>query len=426
MDFVRCCEYHAVRYGLSPDDAKYWVCAYANRQHSLETDLGVDPAKSSFNRAMKEASGVLLVCDMDVVAISRIWVDFELYRTVAMDSGLDVVIHANGKPHLIAAEALPNESPYQKNKREQEFPFERVCNKIMEVELERGDSSMLIDKVRILNTMIGHRALDDHSVLKRAEIRDTNDSKYLEDQELYALSNNAIKAELACKAISVSLSEEGQTCNDFHGFDLLKLIGKDTLRKTILFNDIVSLDSVTDDVFATLVKLSNATPVERFEINAKGCRNLTNEALEKVQFTSNLLHLLLNIGYARNLTNEALIGFTSKIPSSLKTLYLDFSGFKTPDGNYMPKRYSNLLGAIARNIPPELSVFKFVSTLDDDDGGLEGLLDLIRSLPSTMKTISFTFEQWDNFESHMITAIGKALPTTLEAFSMNIYVSYGL
>ncbi len=95
---------------------------------------------------MTLSSGVLLVCDMNVVAISRFWVDFELYRTVAMVSGFDMVIHANGKPHLIAAEGLPNESPYQKNKREQVFPFEHVCQKVLEVEFQEGNSSMLINK----------------------------------------------------------------------------------------------------------------------------------------------------------------------------------------------------------------------------------------------------------------------------------------
>jgi len=298
LDFIRCCEYHAVRYGLSPDEASYWVCAYANRQHSLGTDLGADPAQSSFNKAMLLANGVLLVCDIDVVASSRIWVDFELYRTVAMDAGLDVIIHFNGSPHLIAANLLPNESPYQKNKREQHFPFEHLCKKLLECELHKGNSSVLIDKIRILNTMIEHRPLDSDDVLKRAEKQDFDDPKYQQDLKFYALSDNAIRAELAIKAISIALSTDGQDCKSFYGFDLLQLIEMDTTRKNILLNDIVSLDSVTDDVLVTLTKLADRKSIERFEINVKGCRNLTNEALEKIKFSSNLKHLSFNLGYA--------------------------------------------------------------------------------------------------------------------------------
>ena len=421
LDFIRCCEYHAVQYRLSPDEAKYWVCAYSNRQHDLGTDLGSDPAQSSFNKAMALANGVLLICDMNVVVTTRIWVDFELYRTVAMDAGLDIVIHANGSPHLIAADSLPNESPYQKNKREQAFPFQHICKKMMEVQLHRGDSSMEIDKVRILNTMINHTPLDDNDVLKRAEAQDPKDPRYKEDLKKYSLSDNAVRAEMACKTVSVALST-GQDCTNFYGFDLLKIIGMDALRKTILLNDIVSLDSVTDDIFTTLVKLASKKSVQRFEINAKGCRHLTNGVLQKIKFYDHLKHLSLNLGYARNITNDALKNFTSKIPSSLHTLELDFSGFKNPEGDYNPKRYGDLLKALAKNIPSDLKAFTLVSTLDDEDGGLNSLLKLVGSL-SSATSISITFEQWDNFTSEMIVDIAKTLPNTLANFTMYFYVS---
>ncbi len=57
-------------HNLDPSRAKYWVCAYANRQHDLGADLGSDPSKSSFNVAMKMAGGVFLVIDPKVVVTS--------------------------------------------------------------------------------------------------------------------------------------------------------------------------------------------------------------------------------------------------------------------------------------------------------------------------------------------------------------------
>jgi hypothetical protein len=74
LHFISLCEYHATKHELSASQAKYWVCAYANRQHDLGADLGTDPATSSFTRAMMLAKGVLLVIDPAVTAISRIWV----------------------------------------------------------------------------------------------------------------------------------------------------------------------------------------------------------------------------------------------------------------------------------------------------------------------------------------------------------------
>lgn len=45
LDFILCCEYHAMSHNLKPSEAKYWVCAYANRQHDLGQDLGTGKLK---------------------------------------------------------------------------------------------------------------------------------------------------------------------------------------------------------------------------------------------------------------------------------------------------------------------------------------------------------------------------------------------
>jgi len=100
LDFVKCCEMHAIYNGLQPNEAKYWVCAHANRQHDLGTDLGTDPSKSSFSEAMKLAEGVLLVCDPKLVVTTRIWVDYELFRTIKANDMLDIVIFRNGSSLL--------------------------------------------------------------------------------------------------------------------------------------------------------------------------------------------------------------------------------------------------------------------------------------------------------------------------------------
>ena len=60
-----------------PEKTAYWVCAYANNQHELGTDLGTDPMESSFLKAMQLSAGVLLVLDLEATAFSRIWCCFE-------------------------------------------------------------------------------------------------------------------------------------------------------------------------------------------------------------------------------------------------------------------------------------------------------------------------------------------------------------
>ncbi len=148
LDFIKCCEGHAMMHRLDPSVASYWVCAYANRQHDLGSDLGTDPTKSSFNRAMQLAKGVLLVVDPRVVVTSRIWVDYELFRTIQSKCMLDFAIFNQGIVSLIADEALANEHPYQRNIRENKFPFEEVCDKFFQLQLHSGEASLEIDKVR--------------------------------------------------------------------------------------------------------------------------------------------------------------------------------------------------------------------------------------------------------------------------------------
>ncbi len=169
-------------HGLNPSEAQYWVCAYANRQHDLGADLGTDPSKSSFNAAMKMAQGVFLVVDPNVVVTSRIWVDYELYRTIRTNSMLDIGVFNKGKVHLIADKDLLYETPYQKNRREIEFPFEEVCERFLNVELYKGEASEEMDRVRILNVMSDNRNnLNDRSIIDRIEKGDSFDAKFVED-----------------------------------------------------------------------------------------------------------------------------------------------------------------------------------------------------------------------------------------------------
>ena len=54
-------------------------CAYANRQHDLAKELVMDPSQTSFFRAMKLASGVLLILDDKATPFTRIWCAYEEY-----------------------------------------------------------------------------------------------------------------------------------------------------------------------------------------------------------------------------------------------------------------------------------------------------------------------------------------------------------
>ena len=76
VNFVSCLEKHLAVRGLSPE-SPYWVCAYANNQHTLDKEITEDPRETAFYRAMKASEGVLLILDKDATPFSRIWCCFE-------------------------------------------------------------------------------------------------------------------------------------------------------------------------------------------------------------------------------------------------------------------------------------------------------------------------------------------------------------
>jgi hypothetical protein len=62
-------------------------------------------------------------------------VDYEIFRTIEAKADLDVIIYNDGKAHMIAGTAIPNEVPYQKNRREMSFPFKSVWSSFANIAL---------------------------------------------------------------------------------------------------------------------------------------------------------------------------------------------------------------------------------------------------------------------------------------------------
>ena len=74
--FLMCLRRHALLRELERLEA-YWVCAYANNQHTLDLAISRNPRKTSFYKAMQLCRGVLLVLDSEATPFTRIWCCFE-------------------------------------------------------------------------------------------------------------------------------------------------------------------------------------------------------------------------------------------------------------------------------------------------------------------------------------------------------------
>ena len=152
FDFIRCCEKHAQLREI--EDPSYWICGYANRQHSLDTEINfVDLTETSFYRAMQKADGVLLILDQEATPFARMWCSFEIYIAITSKVKLDVAAcRADGLPSLLIQGMLPNEPQRAKMVREMEFPHSLMKAGVLQ-QLEEGGCYLQADREKILKFM---------------------------------------------------------------------------------------------------------------------------------------------------------------------------------------------------------------------------------------------------------------------------------
>ena len=85
LSFIDRCVFHARKYNTkwsaqgpifdenAFNNYSYWVCAYANNQHELATEIVRSPLQSPFMKALTASNGTLLMLDQKGMPFSRIW-----------------------------------------------------------------------------------------------------------------------------------------------------------------------------------------------------------------------------------------------------------------------------------------------------------------------------------------------------------------
>ena len=92
----------------------YWVCAYANNQWTLASELVEDLAETSFARAMRISMGTVSVVDRSAGCFGRIWCVYELsgIRSTARTRGVQVrYCDGEGVGLLWCSRTVPSPSP---------------------------------------------------------------------------------------------------------------------------------------------------------------------------------------------------------------------------------------------------------------------------------------------------------------------------
>lgn len=329
LDFIACCEEHAAqRQLLGPTEASYWICAYANRQHDLGSDIAADPDASSFRRAMLLANGVLLILDPKATPFARIWCDFELYRTVLEPTKLlDIVTLCEGCPRLLADGLLPGdgargrEYTFEKTEREQDFPINLIRAGLL-ARLERGEASREIDKVRILNCMKRNfLSLDDAAVLQTLE----------EDRDVYDTANVVLHGRLAI-AVWPQAVKKGLVLD----LELPAVLRRD-VRRTGLLLDLQQFEEATD---SELEALAQGLPLslQTLTLYLSECPRVTDAGLAALAqaLPPGLLELELGLSDCGAITVVGVRALARLLPAGLVALRLDLErsaighGFSSP------------------------------------------------------------------------------------------------
>lgn len=297
LDFITCCDKHSkVRHLPS---AAYWVCAYANRQHELDQEIGLpDLRDTSFYKAMQEADGVVLILDAEAMPFQRMWCSFEIYKAITTEKKLDVaaVTRSNGgacEGSIIIEDSLPWEPTRGKIVRQQAFPHHLLVEGMWR-RLERGGCSVEADIERILH-FIGQDVAEDHPEV--AALPDEAGRIAKRREIALRKANGSLKAYFAISAwpfavefgLVQNFAEGDRICN------LVELLRLDIERTKLSFS-VAHIEGVED---YDVQDIADALPpnLTELELSFEGCRQITKEGVcqFKGKFNQGLVALSLTL-----------------------------------------------------------------------------------------------------------------------------------
>jgi len=408
LDLIQCCEQHAVMNNLSSVEATYWIASFALRENEFGAQSNL--SSSAFTKAIAKAKGVLLISDPNVTVANRVWIHYELIQAVDLQKKIDIAIFDEGKLKIKTEYEFPHETKYQHRTREQEFPTKKFTEKFLAADLLKAESWQKTDKIRILNTLCSRKgSIDDGSVLN------SSSKDIIENLDVV---HSSLRAQIASRAIVSAITTDGQNIRDYFGSNLFETIKSSNDRKVVIY-DLFELDCVSDEAFISLID-TLGPETEMFGLNVNNCSGLTDACLKDIVFPAQLKKLKLDIGKAHNISNKSLLTLAEKIPSNLEYLFLDVSGYKSPNGTYLP-RFNDHLNALSLAMPGSgLDTFALNTNLDDSERSPSALLDLANSLPGRLKTFSLTLRWGQGKTGSWLPKFVANLPHTVEHLSLAI------
>jgi hypothetical protein len=271
----------------------YWMCAFANNQHKLSSELVDDPRGSSFFKALGLCEGVVLLLDRHspAAAFQRLWCNFEI--NAATDKHrhllLDIVAADEcGELHVLTdgmtvaesrKEAASQECPWLTSgrttqaTREEQFPI-LMMHQGLNVKIIDAKVSSAQDRVHILNNILGH-------LLSAApDLSNT----------IYDEVDNRLRSRFAMLSLRSALQHYPSVdISDNGNLPIARVLREDPTMETLQL-DLSSCWRMTDSCLRALASCIPTSPTQLKRVNLKFnlCYQLTCiapllQALGKVQ-----------------------------------------------------------------------------------------------------------------------------------------------
>jgi len=415
--FVQCVSEHFRLRHLSKNTA-VWVCAYANNQHELGTDLVANPEKTSFFRAMRISIGVLLILDDLATPFQRIWCCFE--ESVAVTDTqrsatmlLDIAIVHDGCAHVItdgvAPEDVANRQSWRgeedewriKGLRENIFPNDLVVQAITNIEIENASATQLLDKHRILNSVAKRpeHELDLHPESSHPRYDEVN-------RVLRAIFAVAAWPQAARKRDTDTLSSLAAT-----------LLADDKRKSLHLsFNFMMTFDN------ANMVTLARALPpnLEHLAIEMQFCKDISSAGIAALadRLPSSLQHISLNLADCTQVLDEDVAVIAHALPRGLRALELNLSRCLKIGLTGRYKAYTKGLCELAERLPESLRclhlTLRSCLMITNEEISL-----FAKALPDELEELVLDFAGCHHVSSGGADALRNAIPASVSNFSLD-------
>lgn len=333
-DLLKSIKYQADVRSLSSNLTFYWISAYSQRQHEVQSDIYPDFRQSSFFKAMRTANfKVLLVVNLSTgSALSRLWCLFECLMccdrcSQVLDLAgcgaeqIELLTTGLTTAEVLAHTYYPGRGHSAKVRRESTFPTE-LARTVMALDVTKLASGQREDKARILNCIAGQPLGDEP----------------LEEHDRYYEASRRIRGLLAGVFWHRAMAE----CPSPHDMkkhrafleELAKVIKGDWWKKCLSIfvggcsmDDPDMVDLVVQCIPPNLVRL-------KLDFQHSGLESHSFTGLPQV-LPKSLQELSIDVSGCKGISNACVTTFLKQLPDHMQKLELGLAETKVSPGLVM-------------------------------------------------------------------------------------------